>query len=256
MGISYQEDENLQASLLEGGNHDSDSTKSLPTSINDEDISKDEESSKIKEYQHSSLYRILLWGKNEWPTAIIAMLALVISTIASLAQPYFFGLIINVGTSNERRIREKVSSYALLLSVILVFGGIFSIIRAWLFGLIGERIVKNIRSHLFEKMARLDISFFDTNSTGELVSRLTSDTAAIQSCLSVNVSIGLRSLAQVVFSIIILFLTSWKLTLILVGVVPILLIGIKGIERVIVTVRVTLLLGLIKLALGSGLPYI
>lgn len=52
------------------------------------------------------------------------------------------------------------------------------------------------------------------------MNRLSSDTAVIQSCLSVNVSMGLRSFAQVIVSIILLFVTSWELTLIMMAVVP------------------------------------
>lgn len=148
-----------------------------------------------------------------------------------MSQPYFFGLIVTMSTGNTDESRRNVIYYTVFLLIILIIGGIFTVIRGWFFGLIGERIVRNIRVSLFEKITTLDISFFDENNTGDLVSRLTSDTAAIQSCLSVNVSIGLRSLAQVIISIIILGLMSWKLTLVLLGIVPILLLVSVGYGR-------------------------
>lgn len=148
-----------------------------------------------------------------------------------MSQPYFFGLIVTTSTGNTDESRRNVIYYTVFLLIILIIGGIFTVIRGWCFGLIGERIVRNIRVSLFEKITTLDISFFDENNTGDLVSRLTSDTAAIQSCLSVNVSIGLRSLAQVFISIIILGLMSWKLTLVLLGIVPILLLVSVGYGR-------------------------
>jgi ABC-type multidrug transport system fused ATPase/permease subunit len=148
-----------------------------------------------------------------------------------VSQPYFFGLIVTTSTGNTDESRRNVIYYTVFLLIILIIGGIFTVLRGWCFGLIGERIVRNIRVSLFEKITTLDISFFDENNTGDLVSRLTSDTAAIQSCLSVNVSIGLRSLAQVLISIIILGLMSWKLTLVLLGIVPILLLVSVGYGR-------------------------
>lgn len=84
--------------------------------------------------------------------------------------------------------------------------------------------MRNLRQKLFEKIITQDISFFDSNKTGELMNRLSSDTAVIQSCLSVNISMGLRSMAEVCVSIVLLFITSWRLTLVMMAVVPVLII--------------------------------
>jgi ABC-type multidrug transport system fused ATPase/permease subunit len=106
----------------------------------------------------------------------------------------------------------------------LAVGGIFTCIRGWLFTLVGKRLVRNLRKDLFEHIVIQDIAFFDRNKTGELMNRLSSDPAVIQSCLSVNISMGLRSLAEVLVSIVLLFITSWKLTLVMMAVVPALMI--------------------------------
>ena len=140
-----------------------------------------------------------------------ASIALIISSACSLAQPYYFGQIINA-CSNEDT--EKLKRVILTLSVIFVIGGIFTFIRGYLYSLVGERLVRVIRKNLFECIIRQDISFFDINKTGELMNRLSADTTVIQSCLSVNVSMGLRSAAMIFVSTILLFVTSWKLTLV------------------------------------------
>jgi ABC-type multidrug transport system fused ATPase/permease subunit len=51
------------------------------------------------------------------------------------------------------------------------------------------------------------------------MNRLSSDTAAIQNCLSVNISMGLRAVAEIFVSIAFLFITSWQLTLVMMAVV-------------------------------------
>lgn len=76
-----------------------------------------------------------------------------------------------------------------------------------------------LRSTLFTKIVELDISFFDSNKSGELMNRLSSDTTVIQNCLSVNISMGLRAAAEIVVSIAFLFITSWRLTLVMIAVV-------------------------------------
>lgn len=121
---------------------------------------------------------------------------LFISSTASLAQPLFFGKIIG-SCSRSDSSREELNRYCLILVCIFVVGGISTSLRGWLFTLVGERLVRNVRSDLFDAIVKQDIAFFDKNKTGELMNRLSSDTAVIQSCLSVNISMGLRAAGQV-----------------------------------------------------------
>jgi ABC-type multidrug transport system fused ATPase/permease subunit len=155
---------------------------------------------------------------------VFASIALVFSSAAQLAQPMFFGKIITTCSSDHGHQLKDVNRYSIMLLVILAVGGIFTTLRGWLFTLVGERLVRNLRTRLFEQIIVQDIAFFDTNKTGELMNRLSSDTAVVQSCLSVNISMGLKSMAEVFVSIVLLFITSWKLTLVMMAVVPVLVI--------------------------------
>ena len=145
-------------------------------------------------------------------TLIYATIALIVSTVCGLAQPYYFGKIIQ--TSAVDRNFDRLNEECFMLFLFFVIGGIASLIRGWLYTLVGERIVLRIRTELFRTIIYQDISFFDANKTGELMNRLASDTSMVQSALSVNVSQGLRSIAQVLFCLVFLFLTSWKLSLV------------------------------------------
>jgi ABC-type multidrug transport system fused ATPase/permease subunit len=166
-----------------------------------------------------------------------ASVALIVSVTCSLAQPFYFGKIIDAcsdsdsdsdaGNSSAHDQRHELNTYILTLFVIFVVGGLFTFIRGWLFTLIGERLVARLRKDLFEHIIRQDIQFFDQNKTGELMNRLSSDTTVIQSCLSVNVSLGLRSAMQITISMLLLFITSWKLTLVMISVIPVLIIFVR-----------------------------
>jgi ABC-type multidrug transport system fused ATPase/permease subunit len=131
----------------------------------------------------------MLVQPEKW-TLAVAIGALIVSTVCNLAQPYYFGKIISVcvdeGTTN------RLNMYTEILVIINLIGMIASAIRGWLFTLVGERIVRDLRTNLFHEIALQDISFFDTNKTGELMNRLSSDTAVLQNALSVNISMGLR----------------------------------------------------------------
>jgi len=66
----------------------------------------------------------------------------------------------------------------------------------YLFTLAGERVVARLRKALFAQIISLEIAFFDESQTGELLNRLSSDTAVLQDAVTVNVSMGLRFAAQ------------------------------------------------------------
>ena len=166
-----------------------------------------------------------------------AGVALIVSVTCSLAQPFYFGKIIDACSdsggdsdddiSSDHEQRQKLNTYITTLFVIFIVGGFFTFVRGWLYSLIGERLVARLRKDLFEHIIRQDIQFFDENKTGELMNRLASDTTVIQSCLSVNVSLGLRSAMQIAISLLLLFITSWKLTLVMISVIPILIIFVR-----------------------------
>lgn len=119
---------------------------------------------------------------------------------------------------------HDLNRYAVILMAILAIGGIATTVRGWLYTLVGERLVRSLRASLFQKIVSQDVSFFDHNKTGELMNRLSSDTTVIQNCLSVNISMGLRAMAEMVVSIALLFLTSWELSCVMMAVVPALMI--------------------------------
>jgi hypothetical protein len=177
----------------------------------------------------TSINRLFGIAKTEKWYLIYASIALIISATATLAQPLFLGMIIQACSdddASESSNVSKLTQYTFILFIILAIGSVATSIRGYFYTIIGERLVRRIRKDLFDNLVRQDISFFDINKTGELINRLSSDTAVIQSCLSVNISMGLRAIAMVIVSIILLFITSWKLTLVMMGVVPMLIVAV------------------------------
>ncbi|GBF91269.1 ABC transporter B family member, chloroplastic [Raphidocelis subcapitata] len=74
----------------------------------------------------------------------------------------------------------------------------FAALRGWLFGILNNRFVRNLRSRLFGVLMREEASFHDVHEPGELTSRLTSDCYAISRCIATNVNVAIRNLLQVV----------------------------------------------------------
>src|SRR5438309_217312 len=88
-----------------------------------------------------------------------------------------------------------VDKAALFMVGVALLQGVAIAARYTVFSIAGERAVARIRERLFGSILDQEIGFFDERRTGELTSRLSSDTAVLQSAVSVNISIGLRSVA-------------------------------------------------------------
>ena len=109
----------------------------------------------------------------------------------------------------------------------VVFSAICVWIRGATFNIISERIAKQLRYDLFYFLINKDVSFFDEIKTGEILSRISSDTEVVQNGLSTNISMFARSLLFIIATITILCIISVKLTLVtLVGIIPIALIAV------------------------------
>lgn len=76
--------------------------------------------------------------------------------------------------------------------MVFVLGAAANAGRVLLFRIAGERIIQRLRNDLYKSILKQDMAFFDKNRTGELISRLSTDTAIVGKSLTGNVSDGLR----------------------------------------------------------------
>ncbi|EGC38752.1 hypothetical protein DICPUDRAFT_148530 [Dictyostelium purpureum] len=173
--------------------------------------------------KHSNLKRLIQLSRPELPIILSAMVALVISSLTSLAMPYMFGQIVEViATTHDFNALNRAT---LSIVIIFIIGSVATLIRSWLFYLAGQKFVARIRRNLFAAIVTQEVAFFDQNRTGELVSRLSSDSQVIQNSVTVNVSMLFRYTIQIIGGIILLFITNWKLTLLMLSIVPVLAIA-------------------------------
>lgn len=157
-------------------------------------------------------------AKSERVTLGWGLLFLVISSAAGLAYPQIVrGMVDHVLQPKNMQLLNWV---VLALFAAFVIQAVTSSLRYYLFTLAGERIVLNLRQNLFNRILNQDIAFFDFHRTGELMSRLASDCTTLQNTVSVNLSMGLRNLGQVIGGLGFMFYTSWKLSLVMLVLVP------------------------------------
>jgi len=153
---------------------------------------------------------------------VVALFALLIAAGAMLALPMALKNVIDQGFSSADAV--AIDRYFLWMLLAAAVFAAFASLRFYLVGWIGERVVADIRSAVYDRVIRMDPAFFEVTKTGEVLSRLTTDTTLIQSLSGAGLSILLRSTVSFVGSLVLLLLTSLKLALIIFALIPTVLI--------------------------------
>ena len=113
-----------------------------------------------------------------------------------------------------------------LVMVIGVAMAVGTFLRFYLVSWLGERVSADLRSAVFRNIVHLHPGFFEDNRSGEIMSRLTADTTVLQTIIGSSVSMALRSSLTLTGAIIMMLITSLKLTAIIVATVPAVLLPI------------------------------
>ena len=164
------------------------------------------------------LRRLLLLARPELPRLIVATIALLISSAATLIFPQAIRFMVDGLAGGD--VPFSLNTGAVLLVLLFLVQSVFAMLRAWLFTAAGERIVANLRVGLFEAIVGQDIEFFDHRRTGELTNRLSVDTTILQNTVTVNLATGLRYILGAVGGVAFLLWMSPLMTLIAMAVVP------------------------------------
>lgn len=187
----------------------------------------------IEEDAAVSYRRILKLAAPHWRGLLLATISLAIGSGIGLLYPQAAKY-----TIDDAFAKGEIAGYSLqtigvaLLGLFLV-QAVFIGLRAYLFTMIGDRIVTDLRNDLYRAILKQEMGFFDARRTGELTSRLSSDTQVLQSAVTVNLSMLLRYGAQAVGGLVLLFVTSVKLSLLLMVVLPVVLGVAIGYGRVV-----------------------
>ena len=154
----------------------------------------------------------------------IFLFALVFTAVITLSIGQGVRLVIDQGFSQQSQQHLNTAIIFILVASGLMALGTY--IRFYLISWLGERVSADIRSAVFNHVVNLHPAFFETNRSGDIMSRLTSDTTLLQSIIGSSVSIALRSAISFSGALIMLLITNLKLSLIILLAVPLVLMPI------------------------------
>jgi ABC-type multidrug transport system fused ATPase/permease subunit len=148
----------------------------------------------------------------------LGLLFLLGSSGASLVFPKLLGELVDYG--NQGKLGQEISRIALILIVVLVAQSVFSYFRIFLFVRVAEKTLADLRQSTYNHLIRLPMKFFQHRRVGELNSRISSDITLLQDALTSTLAEFIRQIIIIIGGVSLMMITSFKLTLFMLAILP------------------------------------
>ncbi|NNK92369.1 MAG: ATP-binding cassette domain-containing protein [Acidimicrobiia bacterium] len=173
--------------------------------------------------QMSQLRRLFGFLRTYRRWLLIATIGVAVSAALGLVFPRIMGTLVD--TALDDTDTSSLDTIALILLGVFFVQALFNYLRIYALALVGEGVVADLRSAVFDRIVRLPVPFFDGRKTGEITSRLTSDVAVVQSTVSTSVAQALFQGISMVGGIVLLLILSPLLSLAVLTFMPVVIIG-------------------------------
>ncbi|HVY89316.1 MAG TPA: ABC transporter transmembrane domain-containing protein, partial [Hyphomonadaceae bacterium] len=167
--------------------------------------------------------------KRQQVTAILAVIFLAVSSALNLAITYPARFLGDAGFTAANA--DMVNAGFLSMIGVALLLGLTSAIRFYYFSRFGERLAADLRGDVYARLMTLSPAYFAKLKTGEAVSRLTADITLIETFFGSTFSMAVRSAVTSIGALILMLFASWKLTLALIVLAPVLILPILGMGR-------------------------
>ena len=145
-------------------------------------------------------------------------ITIIISSVLGLLGPLLLREVIDNALPNEDLGLLTLLSIALM--VVPLLNASVLVVQRWLNAAIGEGVIYNLRTALFNHLQKMSLSFFTHTKTGELMSRLNNDVVGAQRAVNTTLVSIVTNSVTVIATLIVMFLLEWRLTLLGLVVVP------------------------------------
>ncbi|XP_004430099.1 PREDICTED: ATP-binding cassette sub-family B member 9 isoform X2 [Ceratotherium simum simum] len=160
----------------------------------------------------ATLQKLLAYTKPDVAFLVAASFFLIVAALGETFLPYYTGRAID-GIVLQKSM-EQFSTAVTVMCLLAISSSFAAGIRGGIFTLVFARLNIRLRNRLFRSLVSQEMSFFDENRTGDLISRLTSDTTMVSDLVSQNINIFLRNTVKVTGVVVFMFSLSWQLSLV------------------------------------------
>jgi ATP-binding cassette subfamily B multidrug efflux pump len=182
-----------------------------------------------KAYDSRLMKRLLTYLWPYWPLALAAAGVMIVNAILQLAQPYLTKIAIdNYIAAGDL---SGMGRIALLFIVILVGGFACEFGETWLMQMIGQRIMFDMRTQIYQRLQRLSLSFYDRHPVGRLMTRVTSDVDALNDLFTAGLVSAVGDAFMLIGIMIVLLVMDWRLALVAFVTLPLILVVTEWFRR-------------------------
>jgi ATP-binding cassette subfamily B protein len=157
------------------------------------------------------------------------LVLVVIDAVVGIVNPLLFRSIINNGI--EQGDKQLIITLSLIAAGIAIVDTGLTIAIRWVSAKVGEGLIFDMRSKVFEHIQKMPLAFFTRTQTGALISRLNNDVIGAQQAFSDTLSSVVSNLISVILVLIVMFLLSWKITIVSLIILPIFVFPAKRVGR-------------------------
>ena len=179
---------------------------------------------KAKDFK-KSLKRLTLSLKPQYVSIIFGLLFAIFGTVLTIALPNVMKLISEeIFTAVQLNISidlQRVMTVAIYLIAMCILSALFTYLQGIIMAKISAKVTKDMRTQISEKINRLPLKYFDSQTYGDILSRVTNDVDTVGQALNQNLSSIVTCVTMVIGALIMMFVNSWELTLITLASTPI-----------------------------------
>jgi ATP-binding cassette subfamily B protein len=154
---------------------------------------------------------------------------IIVSSLVGAAGPLVLRAIIDVGIRDHRP--SLVIGLALVVAGLAIVSAGLSLLQRWISARIGEGLIYDMRTRVFDHVGRMPIAFFTRTQTGALISRLNNDVLGAQQAFTDTFSSVVGNLMTVVVTLIAMFVLSWQITLLSLALLPVFIFPARWVGR-------------------------
>ena len=176
-----------------------------------------------KSYDFRTTKRLMSYVKPYWRMMSMALVLTLLTNILISLQPYFTK--VAVDSFIVPKTTEDIWLFAFAFFGLFLFRFIFSYVQEILLNIVGQKIMFDLRTQIFTKLQNLQVSYYDKNPVGRIITRLTSDVDSLNELFTSGVIEGLGDMVAIIAYLAMMFWLDWKLALVSLIVVPLLFIA-------------------------------
>ncbi len=158
-----------------------------------------------------TISKLLVYFKNQKALITVLFISILIMVISQVITPILQS---NAIDYIDKGLYNKLPKTLIIMGILFVILSIASLIQGLLSAILSQRIVKTMRNDLFNKIINLPIKYFDNNSHGDIMSRMTNDVDNISNTLAQSLGSLLSGVLMIMGTVLMMFITCWQLALV------------------------------------------